>query len=127
MPDDLRDELIATTQHLLDAIAAGDWQTYVELCDPAITCFEPEAGENLVEGLEFHRYYFELDQEDSPVRTTISAPHVRCLGDDVAVVSYVRLIQCLDENESPQTLSFAETRVWHRHNGYWRNVHFHRT
>lgn len=127
MNEDLRDELIATTQHLLDAIAAGDWKAYVELCDPSIICFEPEAGEHLVEGLEFHRYYFELPRDDTPVRTTISSPHVRQLGEDVAIVSYVRLIQRLDEEESPETLAFAETRVWHRDNGRWRNVHFHRT
>ena len=127
MTDDLREELIATTQHLLDAIAAGDWQKYVEACDPSLTCFEPEAGEHMVQGMEFHRYYFELDQGDTPVRTTISSPHVRLLADEAAVVSYVRLIQCLDDEGEPQTLSFAETRVWQRNNGHWRNVHFHRS
>ena len=127
MSDDLREELIATTQHLLDAIAAGDWQAYVEACDPSLSCFEPEAGEHLVESMEFHRYYFELDKDESPVRTTIASPHVRVLSDDVAVVSYVRLVQCLGDDGSPQTVSFAETRVWQRQNGHWRNVHFHRS
>ena len=77
--------------------------------------------------MEFHRYYFELEKDDSPVRTTISSPHVRLVADDVAIVSYVRLIQCLDEEGGPQTLSFSETRVWQRQNDHWRNVHFHRS
>lgn len=30
-----------------------------KMCDPAVTAFEPEALGNLVEGLDFHRFYFE--------------------------------------------------------------------
>ena len=29
------------------------------LCDPHLTAFEPEALGNLVEGLEFHKFYFD--------------------------------------------------------------------
>lgn len=29
------------------------------MCDPGMTAFEPEALGNLVEGLDFHRFYFE--------------------------------------------------------------------
>ncbi len=127
MNDDIRDELIAITQHLIDAISAGDWQTYVDLCDPAMSCFEPEACGHLVEGMEFHRYYFELDKEETPTRATIATPHVRRLGDDVAVVCYVRLIQYIDELDQAETLAFNETRVWQRQGGHWRCVHFHRS
>jgi len=30
-----------------------------KMCDPSVTAFEPEALGNLVEGLDFHRFYFE--------------------------------------------------------------------
>lgn len=30
-----------------------------KICDPGLTSFEPEALGNLVEGTEFHRFYFE--------------------------------------------------------------------
>lgn len=45
----------------------GPWQgpllTWVcpprKICDPGLTSFEPEALGNLVEGMDFHRFYFE--------------------------------------------------------------------
>jgi calcium/calmodulin-dependent protein kinase (CaM kinase) II len=128
MPDDNSvPELLELTQRLLDSIATGDWQTYDDLCDASLTAFEPEARGHLVEGMEFHRFYFDLHPPTDPVNTTISSPHVRLLGDDAAVVSYVRLIQRLDEQGNAQTIRFEETRIWHRMGGRWHHVHFHRS
>ena len=70
----------------------ADWKVYQELCDPTLTCFEPEASGQLVEGMEFHRFYFQLSGASSPHNTTMASPHVRIMG-DVAIVSYVRLNQ----------------------------------
>jgi len=128
MPHDgPQQDLIDLTRQLLDAIAAGDWQAYDDLCDASLTAFEPEARGHLVEGMDFHRYYFDLHAPTGPVNTTISSPHVRLLGDDSAVVSYVRLIQRLDDQGNAQTIRFEETRVWHRMAGRWQHVHFHRS
>lgn len=30
-----------------------------KICDPGLTSFEPEALGNLVEGMDFHKFYFE--------------------------------------------------------------------
>ncbi len=57
---------------------------------------------------------------------TVSTPHVRVMG-DVAVISFIRLVQKLDGNGSPITTRSEETRVWQRQGGRWRHVHFHRT
>jgi calcium/calmodulin-dependent protein kinase (CaM kinase) II len=46
---------------------------------------------------------------------------------DVAVISFIRLVQKLDAGGSPVTIRSEETRVWQRQNGRWRHVHFHRT
>jgi len=119
-------ELIAVNQKLLSAIAAGDWKTYAELCDPTLSAFEAESGGHLVEGMEFHRFYFNLGGAKSAVNNTICSPHVRVMG-DVAVVSYVRVVQRLDESGKPVTFCGQETRVWQRQSGAWRHVHFHRS
>ena len=37
------EEVLAINRRLLDAIASGDWKLYEDLCDPHLTCFEPEA------------------------------------------------------------------------------------
>ena len=119
-------ELLTLTRQLLDAIAAADWATYERLCHPSITCFEPEARGQLVHGMAFHKFYFDLGAASGPRNTTLVDPHVRVLGDS-AVVSYVRLVQRLGADGRPATASFAETRVWHRQAGQWRHVHFHRS
>src|SRR3990170_2426496 len=98
-------ELLDLTQQLLDSIAAGDWATYQALCDPSLSAFEPEGRGHLIEGLEFHRYYFDLGPGETPRATTMSSPHVRLMG-DVAVVAYVRLVQSVSETGSPVTSHF---------------------
>ena len=126
MAENTRQELIDLTQRLLDSIAQADWNTYAELCDPTISCFEPEAHGHLVEGMEFHHYYFNLGAGSTAVNTTLSSPHVRVLG-DVAIVSYVRLTQRLNPTGAPMTTAFEETRVWQMQKGHWKHVHFHRS
>ena len=123
------DEILQINAQLLDAIAERDWETYAALVDPEISAFEPEASGHLVEGLEFHRYYFDLPGDAGPAaprNTTMASPKVWLLGDDVAVVAYVRLTQKLD-GAAPITVPCEETRVWHRRDGCWRHIHFHRS
>jgi calcium/calmodulin-dependent protein kinase (CaM kinase) II len=120
------DELVALTQQLLDSIAAADWKTYETLCDASLSAFEPEGRGQLIEGLGFHRFYFDLGASDGPRQTSMSSPHIRLMG-DVAIVSYVRLVQSLDAAGAPRTSAYEETRVWQRKQGAWRHVHFHRS
>src|SRR5258708_4383383 len=116
--------LLTLTRGLLDAIAAKDWNTYQELTDPMMTCFEPEACGQLVEGLPFHQFYFQLGGGSRPGNVTMAQPHVRIMG-DVALVAFVRLIQTIGP-DGPQTVAFEETRIWQKQNGVWKHVHFHR-
>ncbi len=127
MPDEPKtEELLEINQRLLDSIAEGDWESYSALCDPSLTCFEAETRGNLVEGMEFHRFYFDLGAAAGPQNTTMSSPHVRLAG-DAAIVSYVRLSQRLDAEGKPVTARSEETRIWQRTEGGWRHVHFHRS
>ncbi len=119
-------EVIELNRQLLQSIASGDWDKYQDLCDDTLTCFEPEARGHLVKGLDFHKFYFDLGVSDGPRTTTMSSPKVRLMG-DVAVVTYIRLVQYLDENSSPVTTHYEETRIWERQKGRWQHVHFHRS
>lgn len=127
MSEQVRQELLEATNQLLDSIVRGDWEAYQRLCDPSLSCFEAETRGQFVEGLEFHRYYFALGARKTPVNVTVCQPHVRLIGADVAVVSYVRLVQSLDASGGPQTSRCEETRVWQRTDAGWRHVHFHRS
>jgi ketosteroid isomerase-like protein len=119
-------ELLQQNQRLLDAIAAADWATYQDLCDPTLTCFEPEAIGQLIQGLAFHEFYFKLGAVGQVRNTTMASPHVRLLG-DVAIISYVRINQRVAADGTPFSRAFEETRVWHKQQGRWRHVHFHRS
>ena len=125
------DHLLALTRKLLESIVAGDWKTYPSLGAYDITCFEPEARGQLVEGLPFHEFYFKLGAGGSkPAVTptiTLASPNVRLLGEDAAVVAYMRMTQKLDDAGRPITALCEETRVWQRIDGAWKHVHFHRS
>ena len=122
------DELLTLSRNLLIAIDSGDWATYESLCDESITCFEPEALGQVVAGLAFHKFYFDLP--GSPTKpakqSTIASPHVRIIG-KCAVVSYVRVVQKLDGNGAPISTAAMETRVWEKSTNGWKHVHFHRS
>ena len=125
------EDVLDLNRRLLTAVASGDWKTYCQLVAEDITCFEPEAKGQIIEGLPFHKFYFDLaagkPQGASHVTTTLASPVVKMLGDDVAVVCYVRLVQKLDASGSPVVSSGEETRVWVRMKTGWKHVHFHRS
>ncbi|KAI1238680.1 hypothetical protein IHE44_0013420 [Lamprotornis superbus] len=124
-----KQEIIKVTEQLIEAINNGDFEAYTKICDPGLTSFEPEALGNLVEGMDFHRFYFEnaLSKSTKPIHTIILNPHVHLVGEDAACIAYIRLTQYMDGSGMPKTMQSEETRVWHRRDGKWQNVHFHRS
>ena len=129
--DPVVNELVKLNQQLLDAIAAGDWDAYRSLVAEDITCFEPESEGHLVQGLAFHEFYFKLGggkaQPPKHLTTTMVAPKVRLLAEGAALVAYVRLVQKLDADGKPITVSSEETRLWQKIAGRWQHVHFHKS
>ncbi|KAM3570210.1 hypothetical protein VYU27_007722 [Nannochloropsis oceanica] len=137
-------EIVSLTQTLLNAIAEGDWATYARLCSHDMTCFEPEAQGHLIQGLKFHKVYFDNGNALGDVHvSTISQPSVRVLG-KTAVCVYVRLVQSVNPvTKLTSSASHEETRVWTlveggqeggREGGKegltgvgWKCVHFHRS
>ncbi|XP_041065999.1 calcium/calmodulin-dependent protein kinase type II subunit beta isoform X37 [Carcharodon carcharias] len=122
-----KQEIIKLTEQLIEAINNGDFEAYAKICDPGLTSFEPEALGNLVEGMDFHRFYFDnlLSKNSKPIHTTILNPHVHLIGEDAACIAYIRLTQYIDIQGRPRTTQSEETRVWHRRDSKWQNVHFH--
>ncbi|XP_069171845.1 calcium/calmodulin-dependent protein kinase type II delta chain isoform X16 [Procambarus clarkii] len=124
-----KQEIIKATEQLIDCINGGDFEGYTKICDTHLTSFEPEALGNLVEGLEFHKFYFDnvLGKNCKAVNTMILNPHVHLLGDDAACIAYIQLTQYMDKQGQAHTQQSEETRVWHRRDHKWQCMHFHRT
>ncbi|XP_062274376.1 calcium/calmodulin-dependent protein kinase (CaM kinase) II beta 1 isoform X14 [Scomber scombrus] len=122
-----KQEIIKITEQLIEAINNGDFEAYAKICDAGLTSFEPEALGNLVEGMDFHRFYFEnlLAKNSKPIHTTILNPHVHLIGEDAACIAYIRLTQFVDGQGRPRSSQSEETRVWHRRDSKWQNIHFH--
>ncbi|KAM4030533.1 calcium/calmodulin-dependent protein kinase type II subunit gamma isoform 13-T13 [Anomaloglossus baeobatrachus] len=122
-----KQEIIKITEQLIEAINNGDFEAYTKICDPGLTSFEPEALGNLVEGMDFHKFYFDnlLSKNTKPIHTTILNPHVHVIGEDAACIAYIRLTQYIDAQGRPRTTQSEETRVWYRRDGKWLNVHYH--
>ncbi|XP_068429963.1 calcium/calmodulin-dependent protein kinase type II subunit beta isoform X5 [Clinocottus analis] len=122
-----KQEIIKITEQLIEAVNNGDFEAYAKICDPGLTSFEPEGLGNLVEGMDFHRFYFDnlLSKNSRPIHTTILNPHVHMVGDEAACIAYIRLTQFVDGQGQPRSSQSEETRVWHRRESRWQNVHFH--
>ena len=126
--------ILELNQKLLEAAVGGDWASYTALCAPSLSCFEAETNGHLVEGLDFHRFYFPDEAPAAPSGTTsacsaqvtMARPHLRWLGDDAVVVSYTRLVQRMNGAEAI-TSSCCETRIWQQQDAAWKLVHVHRS
>ncbi len=120
-------DILDLTTRLLQAITVADWDTYTELCAADLTAIEPEANGHLIEGMPFHKHYFDMAGQSpyANVTTTISSPHIRMMG-NVAVIAYVRMTQRVTGGNST-TSATEETRVWEKTEGVWKHVHFHRS
>ncbi|NWU62363.1 KCC2D kinase, partial [Pterocles burchelli] len=114
-----KQEIIKVTEQLIEAINNGDFEAYTKICDPGLTSFEPEALGNLVEGMDFHRFYFENGKHSFFISVNLHLFLVFCC-------THSHIIGHLG-NGMPKTMQSEETRVWHRRDGKWQNVHFHRS
>jgi len=126
------DDVIAVTETLIDAIGRGDYDTWKRMTSHDLTSFEPESQGCLVEGREFHKYYFDLginEKAKASLRVNLIAPRVHLLGPDAGVIGYVLLTQFIDPKSGlPQSRQCEESRVWRRdRDGLWRCVHIHRS
>ncbi|CAG0889231.1 unnamed protein product [Darwinula stevensoni] len=108
-----KQEIIKMTEKLIEAVNTSDYETYTKICDPQMTAFEPEALGNLIEGLEFHKFYFDnvMPKNWKAINTTILNPHVHLLGEDTACIAYVRLTQMVDKCWFQVCLTFFKVHL----------------
>eukprot|EP01136_Pigoraptor_vietnamica_P007451 Opistho-1_new@2671 len=123
-------EVLLAAEKLLACISRGDWDAYRNMCDPSLTAFEPEAVGELVQGMDFHKFYFDgagTSAGGSRTQATVKNARVRVMG-DVAVHTATRLVQSHSATSGFRTRRYEETRVWRRvSEGPWKMVHFHRS
>ncbi|XP_015377344.1 PREDICTED: calcium/calmodulin-dependent protein kinase type II alpha chain-like isoform X3 [Diuraphis noxia] len=123
-----KQEIVKITEQLIESINNADFEGYTKICDPHMTAFEPEALGNLLEGMEFHKFYFDhVLGKNRGINTTVLNPTVHLLGDDAACIAYIILVQYIDKQGVPRSHQYEETRVWHRRDNKWQNVHSHRS
>ncbi|NXN59681.1 KCC2D kinase, partial [Rynchops niger] len=125
-----KQEIIKVTEQLIEAINNGDFEAYTKICDPGLTSFEPEALGNLVEGMDFHRFYFENGKHAFSVSMNLHLGREYYFFSEICSMCFSaalnsRIIGHL--GGMPKTMQSEETRVWHRRDGKWQNVHFHRS
>ena len=110
MSSETSSELLALSQKLLDAVATGDWQTYRVLVADDLTCFEPEARGQLVEGLAF----FACPKEAQRIGECIPEKGVRWTL-RARILSWLRRVaKVLEPKHFRVLLECFQQRLWFR-------------
>jgi len=125
--DPAQRELLEITWRMLEAIHAGDAETYAALSSLDLSCFE-DVCPYRVDGLEFHLAQIRqmaAHPERRPARFDLLSPRVQVHG-DTGIVTYTRLMT-FDTGAAPRFTTSNETRVFVRQDGGWKMVHFHRS
>ncbi|ETE71985.1 Calcium/calmodulin-dependent protein kinase type II subunit alpha, partial [Ophiophagus hannah] len=118
-----KQEIIKVTEQLIEAISNGDFESYtIEL----IKIYFKKILEAAFISLTFFPSAV-WSRNSKPVHTTILNPHIHLMGDESACIAYIRITQYVDTSGIPRTAQSEETRIWHRRDGKWQIVHFHRS
>jgi ribosomal protein S8E len=79
-----------------------------------------------VEGLDFHKFYFDFappasSHDDVKIESIVENPVVRVMGRS-AIINYTRTIKTDSSEISSTSSSHEETRVWQLFTGRWKQV-----
>ena len=110
---------------LLHTIEKADVETYRQQVSKEVTCFEPETGGAQVKGRDIHLFFVTNSTAPDQYFFEIIDPTFKAYG-DTAFAAYTFL---LTEISGGETTSSTEnvTRIFHREQGVWKMVHFHRS
>ena len=104
-----------------------DFDTYRTLCDKDMTCFEPECRDQLIEGVNFHKFYFDNPTQNVAPKFGFSEIKVRLFKDNGASISFVKTTTGVSESGENVSRVGRETRVWSLIGKNWKCIHFHRS
>lgn len=76
------------------------------LCDPSLTCFEPESKGNLVEGMDFHKFYFDNGKPASSIAGDMILVKQNKMDEPCTFPVMLR-IGVVDTNQSNSVLSLC--------------------
>jgi len=122
-----RDEVLALTRRMLDAMYTADPSVHRDHSDANMSSYEWYIAPHRIDGLEFHLRLIEEGGNGSPGRLDMLTPRVQVYG-ETAVVNYTLLKTTFGENGSPpQFATINETRVFVKLGGLWKMVHLHKS
>lgn len=127
--DSVRMEIIRLTEQWIAYCTVGDFEAFTRLVDPGITCFMPGTCGNMVEGLDFHKFFFDnvVSRSAKSSNTYVLNPYVHLLGNSAACIAFTRLTQYIDRSGLPHTQQSEDTVVWLKRSSGWQIVHIHRS
>jgi len=117
-PDITDDDLLDLNACIMAAIRQGDWDAYHKLCDPDLSCFEPEAKGHLVTGMDYRQYCLDqsrskagspdIAHQEHALFTNSFNSHVRWLCEgNAAMLTLKRVVQC-----GSAMVNVEESRLW---------------
>ncbi|MFT7796287.1 calcium/calmodulin-dependent protein kinase type II subunit alpha isoform X1 [Arapaima gigas] len=124
-----KQEIIKVTEQLIEAISNGDFESYANRGpEREVSAKDVSLQTVIANSIGCALFFVSVWSKNSkPVHTTILNPHIHLIGEEAACIAYIRITQYIDTNGMPRTAQSEETRIWHRRDGKWQIVHFHRS
>jgi calcium/calmodulin-dependent protein kinase (CaM kinase) II len=116
-------EIYDLTLDLLHAIRHGDVEKYKKYSSKTLTAIEPETSGLVVKGLEFHLFFLQNTQRKE-FHIELVNPIIKVYN-DTAYIAYTLIENRLFDGKF-NLKSVFETRIYHKEEGQWKMVHFHR-
>ena len=102
-------EILGKTAQICEALIVNDTKSHEALCAENYSKFEPDLNINF----------------GKTAQVTIVSPNVKKIGMNGACISYSKLIQYINQENSHMTHQSLETRLWENTGGDWKCVHLH--
>lgn len=119
------DDFQAALLKLLHAVEKADVDTYQHLVAKEVTCFEPETNGAQVKGRDMHLFFVKNSTAPDNYFFEIVDPTFKVYGDTAFAAYTLLLAEITDGGTTSNTENV--TRIFHKEQGVWKMVHFHRS